>query len=126
MPQALQLRRKIVLPKFSNPKFPGKQTEFTMSRYVLDEINAFIAIRDIALAEFESELTALNLKRARIANDFVVRSLKPTPAGSPYESQHLPETMVVAERARCEAVRLRIALLQAHMYAPSLEHAHAA
>lgn len=97
-----------------------------MSSYVVDEINAYVAIRDIALAEFEKEMTALNLKRACIANGFVETCLKQAPARSSYEAQRLPKAIAVRERARCDAVKLRIALLQAHMNAISRDHAHAA
>ena len=97
-----------------------------MSTYVLDELNAYVAIRDIALAEFEREMTALNLKRACIANDFVENCLRPAPARSPYEAQQLPEAIATCERTRCQAVKLRLALLQAHLHAVSREHAQAA
>ena len=60
-----------------------------MNSYIVDEINAYVAIRDIALAEARRS-KFLNFERARIANDFVENCLKP--ARSPYESQHLPET----------------------------------
>ena len=61
-----------------------------MTSYVVDEINAYVAIRDIALAEAEKEPSSVNLERVRIANDFVKNCLKP--ARPPYEAQHLPET----------------------------------
>lgn len=95
-----------------------------MSTYVADEIDAFSAIRDIALAEFEGETTALNLERACIANDFVEDCLKP--ARPPYEAQHLPEADAARERQRCEDVKIRIALLRAHMNAISRDQMCAA
>jgi hypothetical protein len=95
-----------------------------MTSYIVDEINAYIVIRDIALAEAEIATTAVNLERARIANDFVETCLKP--ARPPYELQSLPEADAVRERGRCQAVRARIALLCAHWNAMSGDHAHAA
>ena len=95
-----------------------------MTNYVVDEINAYVAIRDIALAEAEREPSSVNLERARIANDFVKNSLKP--ARQPYEAQHLPEIDAARERERCHAVKGRLALLRAHLDAVSRDHAHAA
>ena len=94
-----------------------------MTSYLVDEMNAYVAIRDIALAEAEKDPSAVNLERVRIANDFVVNCLKP--ARSPYQSQHLPETDAARERGRCQAVKVRLSLLQAHLSAASREHAHA-
>lgn len=95
-----------------------------MTSYVVDEINAYIVIRDIALAEVEKEASSVNLERARIANDFVENCLKP--AKSPYDGQHLPETDAARERGRCQAVKVRLSLLRAHLDAVSRDHAHAA
>jgi hypothetical protein len=95
-----------------------------MTSYVVDEINAYVAIRDIALAEAEKDSSSVNLERVRIANDFVENCLKP--ARSPYESQHLPETDSARERGRCQAVKVRISLLRARVDAASRDHAHAA
>jgi hypothetical protein len=98
--------------------------EFGMTNYVVDEINAYAAIRDIALAEAEKVTTQVNLERVRIANEFVEHCLKP--ARPLYENQHLPEADAVRERGRCQAVKVRLSLLRAHMEALSREHAHAA
>ena len=95
-----------------------------MNSYVVDEINAYVAIRDIALAEAEKDPSPVNLERVRIANDFVEGCLKP--ARSPYESQNLPETDAARERGRCQAVKVRLSLLRAHVEAVSHDHAHAA
>ena len=84
-----------------------------MTSYVLDEINAYVAIRDIALAEAEKEPTSLNLERARIANDFVENCVKP--ARPPYGAQHLPETDAARERANCQGVKVRLSLIRAHL-----------
>jgi len=119
--------RTVFLPKnISQKRFvpQTKPSEFGMNSYVVDEINAYVAIRDIALAEAEKDPSSVNLERARIANDFVENCLKP--ARSPYESQHLPETDAARERGRCQAVKVRLSLLRAHLDAISRDHAHAA
>ena len=95
-----------------------------MSTYVADEIQAYATIRDLALAEAERTTNTLNLERARIANEFVENCLKP--ARAPYEAQHLPEGDSTRERQRCEAVKVRLSLLNAHLTAISRDHAHAA
>ena len=95
-----------------------------MSTYIADEIQAYAVIRDLALAEAEKITNPLNLERVRIANDFVEKALKP--ARSPYEGQHLPEGDATRERQRCEAVKVRLSLLQAHLGAVARDHAHAA
>ena len=95
-----------------------------MSTYIADEIRAYATIRDLALAEAEKLTTSLNLERARIANEFVETALKP--ARPPYESQHLPEGDATRERQRCEAVKVRLSLLHAHLDALARDHAHAA
>jgi hypothetical protein len=95
-----------------------------MSTYIADEIRAYATIRDLALAEAERITNNLNLKRARIANDFVENSLKP--ARTPYDGQHLPEGDAARERQRCEAVKVRLSLLHAHLAALSREHVQAA
>jgi hypothetical protein len=119
--------RTVFFPKNISPRrLPQrtKSSEFRMTSYVVDEINAYVAIRDIALAEVEKEASSVNLERARIANDFVENCLKP--ARSPYEGQHLPETDAARERGRCQAVKVRLSLLRAHLDAISRDHAHAA
>ena len=95
-----------------------------MSTYVADEIQAYATIRDLALAEAERITNRLNLERARIANEFVETSLKP--AKSPYEAQHLPEGDAARERQRCEAAKVRLSLLNAHLAALSRDQVRAA
>ena len=95
-----------------------------MMSYVVDEINAYIVIRDIALAEAEKEPSSVNLERARISNDFVENCLKP--ARPPYEAQYLPKADAARERGCCQAVKVRLSLLRAHLDAISRDHAHAA
>ena len=103
MQQTQARLRTVFLPKnIPQKRLPQrtKPADFGMTSYVVDEINAYVAIRDIALAEAEKEPSSVNLKRARIANDFVKNCLKP--ARPPYEAQHLPETDAARERGRCE------------------------
>ena len=123
-----QPRSAIVRPTFKRAKavqpVNWSSTRHAMSTYVADEIQAYATIRDLALAEAEKVTNTLNLERARIANEFVENSLKP--AKSPYEAQHLPEGDAARERQRCEAVKVRLSLLNAHMVAMTRDHAHAA
>jgi hypothetical protein len=119
--------RTVFLPKNNSQKHlsePAKSSNLKMTSYVVDEINAYIAIRDIALGEAEKEPSSVNLERLRIANDFVKDCLKP--ARSPYEAQHLPEADAARERDRCRDVRVRLSLLRAHLNAISRSHADAA
>lgn len=95
-----------------------------MCTYIADEILAYATIRDLALAEAEKVTNPLNLERVRIANDFVENALKP--ARNPSQSQHLPEGDATRERQRCEAVKVRLSLLHAHLDAVARDHAHAA
>lgn len=76
------------------------------SKHVLDEINAYIAIRDELLAEAEQIMTRAKIDSVTVANDFVATCLKP--ARPPYDAQCLPETDAVRERRRCEAVKARL------------------
>lgn len=88
------------------PPTLAKPVEHRHLKYALDEITAYIAIRDNLLAEAEESPTTSTLHRAGIANDVVETFLKP--ARPPYEAQHLPETDAVRERQRCETVKARI------------------
>jgi hypothetical protein len=120
-------RSQIVRPSFKrarNEATPWSSTRHAMSTYIADEIRAYGTIRDLALAEAEKVTNSLNLERARIANEFVENSLKP--ARTPYESQHLLEGDATRERQRCEAVKVRLSLLHAHLETLNREHAHAA
>jgi hypothetical protein len=83
------------------------------SKYAIDEINAYIAIRDNLLSEAEATTTNAILRRLSLANDFVQSCLKR--ARSPYEAQSLPESDGARERERCEAVKIRIAELGAQI-----------
>ena len=63
------------------------------------EIHAYIAARDLALAEAERAASDMTLNRAFLANQLVVDCLKP--ARSPYQAQSLPEAEAIRERLRC-------------------------
>ena len=88
---------------------PAKKTPDFGSAYSVDEINAYIAIRDQLLAEAEKLHTTAKIASTVLANDFVEGCLKP--GRTPYEAQCLPEKDAIRERERCEAVRVRIAEL---------------
>ena len=88
---------------------------------VVDEINAYIAIRDELLAEAEQIMTRAKIDSVAVANDFVTTCLKP--ARSPYQAQCLPEADAVRERRRCEAVKARLRELAALITAKKSEHA---
>src|SRR5437762_10978765 len=124
--QGIQPSRTVFLPKHASRKrLPksAKPSDLRMTNYVVDEINAYVVIRDIAVAEAEKEPTSLNLDRARIANDFVENCVKP--ARPPYEAQHLPETDAARERGNCQGVKVRLSLLRAHLDAVARDHAEA-
>lgn len=95
-----------------------------MSTYAVDEICAYGVIRDLALAEAEKMTNPLNLERVRIANEFVENAIRP--ARATYKAQHLPAADTARERQRCEAVKIRLALLRSHLDALTRDHAHAA
>ena len=79
------------------------------SKHALEEIAAYIAIRDGLLAEAENAATCESLRRVATANDFVETCLGPV--RSPYEAQFLAEVDAGRERKRCELVKVRIAQL---------------
>jgi hypothetical protein len=88
----------------------SKSPERAGSKCAIDEINAYIVIRDELLAEAEELRTRAKLDSATVANDFVQICL--TPARAPYEAQSLPESDAIRERERCEVVKHRIAKLR--------------
>ena len=88
---------------------PASPAERGSSKEAITEINSYIAIRDMYLAEAEEVTTEERLHRVTVANDLVASYVKP--ARSPYEAQHLPEADAARERKRCEHVKSRIAEL---------------
>jgi len=103
----------LVLPEAKSEKGTRKsvnQANRTIdSKHALEEIAAYIAIRDGLLAEAEKAATCESLRRVATANDFVETCLRP--ARSPYEAQFLAEVDAARERKRCEMVKVRIAQL---------------
>jgi hypothetical protein len=83
------------------------------SKHVVDEINAYIAIRDGLMVEAEQMRTHAKLNSVMVANDFVETCLKP--ARPAYKAQHLREADAVRERKRCQAVKARVAELRTHL-----------
>lgn len=102
-----------VFPKTNYQKLPrksAKPAEFGHSKYIVDEINAYIAIRDDLLAEAEEISSCAKLDSLSLANDFLETCLRsPRPA---YQAQHLPEAYAMRERKRCQTVKTRIAELR--------------
>jgi hypothetical protein len=127
METARQPRSPVVRPAFKRARNRGatwSSTRHAMSTYIADEIRAYATIRDLAVAEAERVTNKLNLARARIANDFVENALKPTRPS--HDGQHLPAGEAARERQRCEAAKVRLSLLHAHLAAMSREHVQAA
>ena len=75
------------------------------------EIHAYIAARDMAMADAERRPTDLSLNRAFLANEMVENCLRP--ARSPYHAQALPVGEVVRALQRCEVLKRRIHQLRA-------------
>lgn len=92
---------------------PAQPVARNSSTSAVGEINAYIAVRDMHLAEAEEITNDTTIRRASAANDFVETCVKP--AHSPYQAQHLPEADAVRERDRCAAVKVRIAMLRARI-----------
>jgi hypothetical protein len=81
----------------------------------VEEINAYIAIRDRAVADAERIPTRGTVDRALLANEFVETCLRP--ARSPYQAQSLPEASAATERQRCVAAKARLAQLNSRLAA---------
>ena len=116
-------RRETTLPEDTSEKPQRRSTtavDPVASQYAVDEINAYIAIRDNLLAEAEATAARPNLRRLSLANDFVQSCLKP--AWSPYEAQYLPERDADRERKRCAAVKIRIADLAHDLVARKIDN----
>lgn len=79
----------------------------------IDEINSYLGVRDLLLRQAEELTTETNLRRARMANEFTEKCLRP--ARSPYQAQCLPEEDAALERQRCKSVKVRIAELRAQL-----------
>jgi hypothetical protein len=93
------------------------------SKYVVDEIKAYIAIRDSLLVEAEQVMTRAKIDSATVANNFVITCLKP--AQPPYEAQCLPKADAAREGKRCQEVKARLAELSARIPAGKPRRHHA-
>ncbi len=101
------------LPHRRSKTRPLKSAPTTASppkKNAAEEIHAFLAVRDILLAEAEDEPNEVNIHRLWMANDFAERCLEP--ARPPYEAQALANGESVRERQRCKAIKMRIAELR--------------
>jgi hypothetical protein len=76
-------------------------------KHAIEEIGAYITIRDGLLAEVQKSATTELIRRLSVANDFVESCLGE--ARPPYEAQFLPEINAAQERERCSAIKDRIA-----------------
>ena len=104
-------------PVFHSPISPARtaapSSHKVSSPAAVEEINAYIAIRDLSLADAERVPTRGTLDRALLANEFVESCLRP--ARSPYQAQSLPEANAVTERQRCAAAKVRLAQLSSRL-----------
>jgi len=82
------------------------------AQYILNEINAYIAIRDMRIATAEQDATPENLRQATLANDFVELCLKRPQ--EVYAAQYLPEASASFERERCATIKALIGALKAN------------
>ena len=84
-----------------------------VSSEAIEEINAYIAVRDQSLAEAERVPTRGTLDRALLANEFVESCLRPV--RSPYQAQAMPEASAADQRQRCATAKTRLAQLSARL-----------
>ena len=96
--------------KVRHPKAAGGIGHYNASQHAIDEINAYIAVRDGLLDDAEKVATPAKIERLALANQFVESCLRP--ARPPYQAQCLQETDAARERKRCDAVKIRIAKLR--------------
>src|ERR1043166_5106402 len=103
------LRRRPTRPNQFEPKFIPKheQAERTASQHAHDELGAYIAIRNILLANVEKWPTSEAIASLRAANDVVENSAQP--ACAPYQAQHLSQTDQDAQSKVSQKVKQRIA-----------------
>ena len=81
------------------------------SPYAIEEINAYIAVRDGLMAEAARDRTEASIERLALANQFVSNCLGP--ARQPYLSQCLPAKDAARELQRCHSVDAQIAKFRA-------------
>jgi hypothetical protein len=85
------------------------------NKYAIEEINAYIAVRDGLLEEAARETTEATIERLVLTNTFVASCLRPM--RPPYLTQCLPEVDTVRELKRCHAVDAQIVGLRAQLVA---------
>ncbi len=85
------------------------------SQYAIEEINAYIAVRDGLIEEAAQETIEATIERLVLANNFVANCLRPT--RPLYITQCLPEIDAVRELQRCQTVDARIVKLRARLAA---------
>ena len=81
------------------------------SQYAIDEINAYMAVRDGLLEEAEQNPTEASIHRLVLANDFVKNCLGP--ARDPYITQCLPKVDAVRELQHCQTIEARMVKIRA-------------
>jgi hypothetical protein len=77
--------------------------------YASEEIYGYVAARDALLIEAEQEPTETAVKRARMANEFVINCLRPLRV--PYGGQFLAEPDATRELQRCREASARLTAL---------------
>lgn len=102
------IRRPRIMTRAVTPSTAARS--YASSPAATAEIYAYIAARDLALAEAERGVSDLTLNRAFLANQLVDNCLKPV--RSPYQAQSLPDADAMRERHRCEKAKQRIAQLR--------------
>jgi hypothetical protein len=80
------------------------------NKYAIEEINAYIAVRDGLLEEAAEDPTEATVGRLVLTNNFVANCLRPTSPA--YLKQCLPEVDAVRELKRCHAVDEQIVKLR--------------
>ena len=112
----MRLTEAAPLPVFHHTVSPARTRSASsnkVSSEAIDEINAYIAVRDRSLADAERVPTRGTVDRALLANEFVESCLRP--ARGPYQAQALPEANAADERGRCAAAKVRLAQLGARV-----------
>ena len=112
----MRLTEAAPLPVFQHTISPARTRSASsnkVSSEAIDEINAYIAVRDLSLAEAERIPTRGTVDRALLANEFVESCLRPV--RSPYGAQALPESSAADQRRRCAAAKARLVQLSARV-----------
>ncbi len=103
-------------PVFQHTVSPARTRSASSNKVcsdAIEEINAYIAVRDQSLADAERVPTRGTVERALLANEFVESCLQPV--RSPYQAQALPEVHAAHQRKRCAAAKALLAQLSARL-----------